>query len=212
NISLLAAAPVIPTDVLRCGSNYALNFCTVGLESIANFRAIAMQQRLRKWPRFFRTSRRVYNTVYYLGGFMVLFDKETMWKEYTIEIDGEDYSGAYASINIANGPCYGGDKNPVITAVPDDGLMDILMLKGAGPVEAFVRISRCFKGHYERFPGTFRLKRAKTVSIRSKTPLAIDLDGEAFFDTNITVELIKGAVKIAAPDNIGYYQRRAFHE
>jgi hypothetical protein len=39
----------------------------------------------------------------------------------------------------------------------------------------------------------------------------IDLDGEAFLDTNITVELIKRAVKIAAPDNLSYKKRGAFH-
>jgi hypothetical protein len=38
----------------------------------------------------------------------------------------------------------------------------------------------------------------------------IDLDGETFLDTNITVELIKGAVNIAAPDNLAYKQRGAF--
>jgi diacylglycerol kinase family enzyme len=39
----------------------------------------------------------------------------------------------------------------------------------------------------------------------------INLDGEVFLDTNITVELIPGAVKIAAPGNLSYQRRGVFH-
>jgi diacylglycerol kinase family enzyme len=142
---------------------------------------------------------------------MVMFDRKIMRQEYTLSIDGENLSGAYASLNIANGPCYGGDKNAVITAVPDDGFMDVLMFKSSSVLRGLARILPYTHGHYERFPGDFTLKRGKTISIRSRDPLMIDLDGEAFLDTNITVELIKGAVKIAAPDNLYYKKRGDFH-
>jgi diacylglycerol kinase family enzyme len=204
NIPLLAEAPAIPTDMLYCGGNYALNLCTVGLESAAAFRAGAMQKNLRSWPRFFRNSSYVYNLIYYLGGFMVMFDKKTLMQEYNISIDGEDLSGAYAGINIANGPCYGGDKSAVVTAVPDDGFMDILMFKGNTALRGLRRVVPYTKGHYHRFPGDFTMRRGKIISIRSADPLMINLDGEMFLDTNITVELITGAVKIAAPNNISY--------
>jgi diacylglycerol kinase family enzyme len=204
DIPRLAAARAIPTDIFHCGSNYALNFCTVGLESAAIFRAVDLQQKLKSWPRFFRNSRHVYNTLYYLGGVMVMFDQRTLRQEYAISIDGEDLSGVYASVNIANGPCYGGNKSAVVTAVPDDGLMDVLMFKGSSTLRGLIRILPYTSGQYSRFPEDFSLKRGKNISIRSKDPLMIDLDGEAFLDTNIAVELIKGAVKIVAPDNLSY--------
>jgi diacylglycerol kinase family enzyme len=212
NIALLASAPVIPTDILHCGSNYALNLCTVGLESAAIIRSVDMQKKLKTWPRFFRNSGRIYNLTYYLGGFTVMFDQKILGQEYAISIDGEDLSGAYASVNIANGPCYGGDKSAVVTAVPDDGVMDVLMFKSASTLRGLTRILPYTKGRYERFPRDFTLKRGKLISIRSKDPLMINLDGEAFLDTNITVELIKQAVKIAVPDNLRYKKRVVLHE
>jgi diacylglycerol kinase family enzyme len=212
NIGLLASAPVILTDILHCGSNYALNLCTVGLESEAIFRSVEMQQKLKTWPRFFRNSSGVYNIIYYLGGFMVMFDRKTLRQQYTITIDGEDLSGTYASVNIANGPCYGGDKSAVVSAVPDDGFMDVLMFKGTGTLQGLRRIIPYAKGHYDRFPGDFTLRRGRIISIRSEDPLMIDLDGEAFLDTNITVELIPQAVKIVTPNNMPYKRRAPFHE
>jgi diacylglycerol kinase family enzyme len=89
--------------------------------------------------------------------------------------------------------------------------MDVLMFKSSGTVKGLVRILPYTHGHYERFPGDFTLKRGKNITIRSRDPLMIDLDGEAFLDTNITVELIPGAVKIAAPDKLSYQKRGDFH-
>ncbi|MDR1251331.1 MAG: hypothetical protein LBK62_04100 [Treponema sp.] len=204
NIPLQAAGEVIPTDILHCGSNYSLNLCIVGLESAAVFRTVDMQQKLKAWPRFIRNSSRVYNLCYYIGGFMAMFDQKVLKQEYTINIDGEDLSGTYASVNIANGPCYGGDKSAVVTAVPADGFMDVLMFKGTRTLQGLQRIIPYTQGHYDYFPDEFTLRRAKTISIRSKDPLMINLDGEVFFDTNITVELVPLAVKIAAPNNLHY--------
>jgi diacylglycerol kinase family enzyme len=208
-ITRLAASPALPADILHCGSNYALNLCTVGLESAAIFCAVDMRKNLKNWPRFFRDNRHVYSMIYYLGGVMVMFNKKLLNQEYDINIDGEDVSGAYASVNIANGPCYGGDKSAVAAAVPGDGFMDVLMLKGGSTLRGLTRILPYTRGRgrYNRFPKDFTLKRGKIISIRSKDPLMIDLDGEAFLDTNITVELIEGAVHIAAPDNL-FYKRR----
>jgi diacylglycerol kinase family enzyme len=79
-------------------------------------------------------------------------------------------------------------------------------------VQGLTRILPYARGRYDRFPKDFTLKRGKIISIRSKDPLMIDLDGEAFLDTNITVELVKGAVNIVAPDNLSYKQRGVFHE
>jgi diacylglycerol kinase family enzyme len=212
NIPLLASAPLVPTDILRCGSNYAFNNCLVGIESATVLRATDMQQRLRSFPRFIRNSSRLYNALYYLAGFQVMFDQKIISQEYVISIDGEDVSGSYASVNIANGPCYGGDKNAAVTAVPDDGFMDVLLFKGGSTFKGLSRILPYTNGHYDRFPDDFALMRGKTVTIRSSDPLIINMDGETFLDTNIRVELIQQAVKVAAPENIRYQRRRVFHE
>jgi diacylglycerol kinase family enzyme len=212
DIPLQAVSPVIPTDILHCGNNYALNLCTVGLESAAIFRAVELQQKLKALPSFIRDSFRIYRLIYYLGGAIAMFDQKVLRQEYIISIDGEDLSGSYASLNIANGPCYGGDKSAVVTAVPDDGFLDVLMYKGTRTLQGLQRIIPYTQGHYDRFPGNFSLKRGKSISIRSKEPLLIDLDGETFIDTNISVELIPLGVNIVAPNNLPYKKRARYNE
>ncbi|MDR1073963.1 MAG: hypothetical protein LBL45_09870 [Treponema sp.] len=210
NIPLQAAAPLVTTDILHCGSNYAMNLCTVGIESAALFKAVYRQRQMRKWTSLIKNNARIYNFMYILGGIEAMFNKKTRNQEYTISIDGKDASGAYVSINIANGPCCGGDKSEVVTAVPDDGFMDILLFrKVKGPFEGLVKIAPYTVGHYDRFPANFTLKRGKVITIRSSSPLTINIDGEVFYDTNLTVELIPAAVKIVAPNNLSYCRRSA---
>jgi diacylglycerol kinase family enzyme len=90
--------------------------------------------------------------------------------------------------------------------------MDVLIFKTSSTLRGLTRILPYTKGRYDRFPKDFTLRRGKIISIRSKEPLMINLDGEAFLDTNITVELVKGAVNIVAPDNLFYKQRGLFRE
>jgi YegS/Rv2252/BmrU family lipid kinase len=210
NIPLQAAAPLVATDILHCGSNYAMNLCTVGIEAASLLKAVYKQHQMRKWPSFIRNNARIYNFMYILGGVEAMFNAKARNQKYTISIDGQDASGAYVNINIANGPCCGGDKSEVVTAVPDDGLMDILLCRKVnGPIEGLVKIASYTAGHYDRFPADFSLKRGKVIAIRSSSPLTIEMDGEVFYDTNLTVELIPAAVNIVAPNNLSYCRRSA---
>jgi hypothetical protein len=68
-----------------------------------------------------------------------MFDQKILNQEYTISIDGKDLSGSYAGVNIANGPCCGGNKSAVVTAVPDDGLMDVLLFKGGSALRTALK-------------------------------------------------------------------------
>jgi diacylglycerol kinase family enzyme len=213
NIPLQATSPVIPTDILHCGSNYALNFCVIGMESAAVFQTLEIQKKFRAWPPCVRNNPHVYDSLYALGSLTALFvRKKVLKQEYTINLDGQDLSGVYANVNIANGPCCEGNKTIVTTAAPDDGLLDILMLKAARTMKTIRKIIFYNRKRHNYFPDDSILKRGKTISIRSRDPLMISLDGELFFDTNITVELIPQGVNIVTPNNLSYQRRSPYHD
>jgi diacylglycerol kinase family enzyme len=208
DISLQAVSPTIPTDIIYCGSVYALNFCTVGVESDAIMKTQEFNKSLENRKGIFRwLNDYLYLVMYYMGGIFAAFNKPVITQNYTLTIDGENLTGQYSSINIANGPCYGGDKNAVITAVPDDGFLDALFFKPAKPLKILNEMIPYTKGLYTKFVGDFIWKRARKITIRSDSPLYIDLDGEVFFDTNITVEVVPAAVNIVAVNGLNYERR-----
>jgi diacylglycerol kinase family enzyme len=213
NIQFQANAETTPTDIIRCGGNYALNFCCIGMESDAIVKAMKINRLLDQDGAVFRRMHRcLYKHMYYLGGFLAAFNKKIIWQHYDITIDGELISGNFRSINIANGPCYGENKNAVITAVPNDGMLDILIGKSAGAFRILALVHPYVKGRYHKFPSDFILKRGKQISIRSDAPLMINMDDEIFFDTSFTAEIIPGGVKIASPCGFTYEKKAEFHD
>jgi diacylglycerol kinase family enzyme len=208
NIALQTVSPVIPTDIINCGANYALNFCTIGIESDAIMAALNMYNRIAgRVRKFRRLNFFLYTTLFVLGGVKAALNRKVLNQHYTITVDGEDFSGLYVAVNIANGPCYGGDKNPVVTAKPDDGFLDTVFLRATGSFRILRIMVSYMKGEFRRFPKEFTWKRLRKIEIRSEDPLLVDMDGEAFFDTSLAIKIIPGAVKIVAPGGAVYKKR-----
>ncbi|MDR1099578.1 MAG: hypothetical protein LBL28_03770 [Treponema sp.] len=209
NIRLQTTAPAVPTDIIHCGNNYALNFCTVGMEAASVILAAPLNKRFESVRARFPG---LTGFFYALGGLIGAFDKSLIGRRYDLRIDGEDFSGKYNIINVANGPCYGAGKSAVVTAVPDDGILDIMIVQKTGSLKILRLQAAYLRGEYYKHPRECMLRRAKKVSIRSESPLMVNLDGEAFFDSRITIEIVPRAVKIAAVNNVVYQRRAEFHE
>jgi diacylglycerol kinase family enzyme len=209
NIGLQVRSPSVPVDIIHCGTKYALNFCTVGLESDAIMTSIALYSSVAgKIRKFRRLNFFVYSLLFYLGGIKAVLNRRILRQRYEITVDGKDMSGVYGTINIANGPCYGGDKNPVITAMPGDGILDAVFFSCNSSFRAISLINPYLKGGCLRLPKKhFTWKRLQKIEIRSDEPLLVDLDGETFFDAAVTVEIIPAGVRFVAPGGIGFRKR-----
>jgi diacylglycerol kinase family enzyme len=196
----------LPTDLIYYGNNYAINFATVGLESTAIIRMHSLKKKYRKYLEKFPF---IYFPLFFLSGLIAIFDQKLIFQYYTVTIDGEDYSGNYATINVANGPCYGGNMYAVPTAVPDDGYLDVQLYKSQGTLKLLRHLPSYL---YGKAPQKYRLlKRAKKIAIRSQSPLLIQLDGEILIDSAITLEVIPGAIRMVTVKGLRYEGRVPFN-
>jgi diacylglycerol kinase family enzyme len=201
SIALQTAARAIPTDVIKCGGNYALNHCFVGMEASAVIHTVSLNERFEKLRRAFPPLNRIFLS---LGGIEAAFDERVIAQKYEIIADGEDLSGEYNSINIANGRYYALGKISVPQAVPNDGFLDMLITKKASPLGTIAAASYYLRGLGEKFPGNSIYRRVKKITIRSGTPLFVNIDDELFFDTHLEVEIIPHAVSIVAVRALQY--------
>ena len=188
-------SPAIPLNVMRCGNNYALNCCAVGLEADAALRAGKMRERMDRGSIFMQwLGRRLYTSLYIIGGLISCWNKKLLNRQYEVEIDGNIISGNYWGLSVFNGPVYGGNMRPVNNAVPDDGILDILLTRVRKIITYFL-FPFYITGRYKIFPGIFTLKQGRKVSIRCEEPLVISMDNEVFFENELSVELLPSAVK-----------------
>ncbi|MDR1041287.1 MAG: hypothetical protein LBR80_14205, partial [Deltaproteobacteria bacterium] len=83
----------------------------------------------------------------------------------------------------------------------------VLLFKSTG---IFSFISKGFDylyGKYRKYPELISYMRAREITVRSDLPLVLQLDGEVFIDTNITVRIVPDAVKFISVGGARFRQR-----
>jgi diacylglycerol kinase family enzyme len=175
--SLVQQGMGIPTDIINWGVNYALNSCYIGINNS-----------------------------------LMAFDKQTAAQHYKITIDGNDFSGNYCLIHIANGPYYAGKKTGAgrkpgakkktwLSAMPDDGLLDVALIKSSGPLRTMWAMRRYLGG---KIPSNCVTLQAKEIEVQSDSQMRIQLDNEYIRDTGISIKVVPQAVQMVAMDNFSY--------
>jgi diacylglycerol kinase family enzyme len=189
-------APVIPMDVIRIGKNHALNYCTIGLEAAAVRRSGHIRENFEKGNLLSQwINRWLYTINYIVGGMIAGTDKNLMRQRYTVNIDGEILKGAYSTIAIFNGAYYGGEMYPFENSVPNDGILDIILTRSVGFIRTFSLLPFYMTNRSRLFPRIFIPRQGRKISVNSKDPILLSLDGEVYFDNNITLELLPGALQ-----------------
>jgi diacylglycerol kinase family enzyme len=195
NIAEQIKAPTIPGDIIDCGSMYALNACAVGLEPMSLLKAYPL---LKACWKLRRRCIAFTDTILRVAGIAAMFDAEIAGQRYRVRMDDEEIEGPLSIIHIANNPGYPINRSIIPEAVPDDGLLDMLVYRQFSPARILRRMPSYLKGRHAKFPNDYIYRRVRSVSVRSDRPLCITLDGEVFFDTSITVRVLHQAVRIAS--------------
>ncbi len=128
------------------------------------------------------------------------FDKEISSQNYKISIDDVDYSGKYSLIHIANGPYHNGKVTGLKDATPDDGLLDVALIK-AGAFTPIFAINKYTGG---KRPKNALFLQAKKISIQSDKQMWIQLDNEHIKDTSINMSVVPNAIQMVAVDGLSY--------
>ena len=198
-------APAIPMDIMRCGTNYALNYCVVGIEAEAVYCTEKMRERLENGSALSKwLGRRLYAQLYFMGGFVAYSKKKLMFQQYELDIDGEKLTGNYQGLSFFNGPYYGGNLHPASNALPNDGILDIFTTQSQGVLQTYCLYPFYTSGNYKRFPRHFVMKRGKKISIRSNDTLRISMDGIVFYEPELEIELLPAAIQFVDPSKYGY--------
>ena len=196
----------IPTDVIYCDGNYALNCCTVGLES---YSIVRRAEYIRRSKRLLNVFKALYKRV---DGFSSFFSALYAGHNQSYNIItgiNDRLDGVYTSIHIANGPCYRDTPVPMDDSAPDDGQLELAMgyarstfararlLKDIGFCRYQGKRINCIAGSVQH-------KRVKELKISSTEPMVINLDGEIFYDTSINIKVIPEGARIIAPNGARY--------
>lgn len=185
---------VRPIDVIRCNDYYCINIFSVGIDA-------RIGTGVHKYD----------NTPLLRGGPMAYL--VSMAAEFSkgigmpmrIECAGRVLEGEFSLACACNGRYYGGGFNPVPDARPDDGLLDILVVKKVSRLLFLRLVGPYSKGNSRRFPQYITRLRGDSMVIDSPEPIMVNLDGEAIYSAHIELSLISGGVNFIFPANMEFF-------
>ena len=206
DIRKLIHAPAHPVDIIHCGANYAINEANVGLIGQTIVHANALFPRLpKKWLR------KNIGLAFSLCGLWAILNDNATKQHYSVRVDGEDMSGCYINIQMANAPCNGGVMLANPYAKPDDGLIDLIFFDSCPNLKILRSIGNYQKGLFEKFD-FYRHKSCRVIEVKSDTMMRVQIDGEGFYAKEIKFEIVPGGIRFFAPEGLDFvdYSHKAY--
>ena len=129
-------------------------------------------------------------------------------QEMKIEAGDVKAEGKYSMVTCCNGNFYGGGFNPIKDANPADGQMNVLLTKNISRLQAAGLIGAYGDGRYYEVPDVITRVDTNKVHVKLDKVSVINIDGEAIYTDDLTVELIPGAVNFIVPEGMTYFDKK----
>ena len=113
----------------------------------------------------------------------------------TIEVDGIKMKDHVFSLNVGICKFNGGGMMQVPNADPADGLFDITVIRKIGRFSVIRNLGKLYNGRIIHHPKV-RSLRGKNISIKAKSPVYLETDGESLGHSPFKFEIIPGSISI----------------
>lgn len=179
-------------DLIDCNGDLALNICCVGLDS----RIGAEMAVYKRLPM-------VSGSLAYILSMVVNLFKGTS-EHYVVEVDGQVIDGDQTFVCVANARYYGGGFYAVPDAEPDDGMLDILLVKKLRLWQIPGAIGKYKAGRYRELGHIARHFRADRIRIRCDRDGPVNLDGEIRTAKNVEMKIADRKLRFFYPRGLRY--------
>lgn len=117
-----------------------------------------------------------------------------------VEMGGRRWAEPITLLCVCNGRYYGGGFMPVADAVPDDGILDVLLVPQVRKRDFFRLVGDYARGRYQKHPEYITDYHGQgPITLRAKEPITVVVDGEAMEETAYTIRMSEKKVNFFYP-------------
>ncbi len=197
NIAALVDGETSPLDIIRVNDRYALNITSVGLDSRVGMDVHTYD----KIPVIGKGKNA------YIVSALVNFCRKVT-DDLTVTANGQVFQGEMTAVCVCNGTWYGGSFNPVPEARPDDGVLDVLIVRGLKRAQLPMLFLKYGKGRYKELSKYITHVQTTALRIQCAEPFVVNLDGEGMTTDDAKIELLPGGLRFLHPANMRYFTGR----
>lgn len=193
DLPALAAGPQSQFDLIECNDRLGIDVVCAGLDA----RVAADVDRYKNWPLVSGPGAYVLSLVT-----QVLF--RGIARPMRVSMGEVRWDGDVSLLCVCNGRHYGGGFMPVGDAMPDDGILDALLVPKVS-LFTFLRLVRTYaKGGYKRLRPLVRDFHGQEISVSSPQPMVAVVDGEVMRDEAFSIRLSSKQISFFYPADADY--------
>ena len=182
-----------PIDLIDCNGRWCDNICSVGIDA----RVGTDVHKYSKIP-----------IAGGIGGYVVSLIVNVfkgISTEMHIRCGDFCVDGKHSLICACNGRYYGGGFNPSPSARPDDGDLDIYVVKKVNLIQLAGQIGKFASGRSDESPKFITHLHGTEIEIRLDKPDIVNIDGEGMVTDRIRWKLVPGAMKLIVPATLHFF-------
>jgi diacylglycerol kinase family enzyme len=187
----LVFSRIVTLDAIRYGDNFGIAWGAVGIDAQGNRDGNILVDNFGIPPPL---------SFWAAGAYHASLKKNV--QHLRISVDGQSFDGDYKSVIIANEPTYGFNFNPAVDARPDNGVLDIYLVRPASLLFTFPMSLDYETGSYHKWPEHVVHVQGKKICLLSDQTITICLDGEVYLDSGAEFEIIPRAIDFALPTSV----------
>ena len=196
----LLDTPQTAMDLINCNGRYSLNVCSVGFDARIGFGAADF----KKLPLISGSAAYQFSAVRTIIKGIHL--------PYRVEVDGETMPGERFTLLCAcNGRFYGGGFNPSPDAMPDDGLLNFIVIPAVSRLTVAALIQKFARGEIGEIPQVI-LRQGREMRIHCDRVSAVNVDGERVDGQELSIALSDKKVQFFYPAGATWQGARACKE
>lgn len=193
DLSALSEGPQAAFDLMDCNGKLGLGVICGGVDA----RIAADVHKYKRLP-----------LVGGIGAYILSLVVNVLFKGISrpaeVRVDGRTLTGGTTVICICNGRYYGGGFMPVGDAMPDDGVLDMLVVPKVSRLTFFRLVGKYATGHYRQLPGLIHHFHTQEIAFSSSEEIVVVVDGEVMRDTEFRVHLSDRKVNFFYPAGVDY--------
>lgn len=114
------------------------------------------------------------------------------------------YEGETALVCVCSGRYYGGGFMPVGDNMPDDGVLETLVVRKVSRMTFFRLVGKYGSGKYRDYPDLIWYRQGDGVTVRGEQELVAVVDGEPVWGKELAIRLSDKKVNFFYPADLGY--------
>lgn len=190
----LSQGPETPFDLIDCNGKLGLDVVCAGVDArvaadVHHFKDLPVVN--GKWAYILSL---IWNVMF-----------KGISRQMRVQMGELDWDGQAALLCVCNGRYYGGGFMPVGEAMPDDGVLDMLLVPKVGLFTLARLVGKYAKGRYRELDHIIMDYHGQSVTLSSREkPLTVVVDGELMQGGHFTIRLAEKKVNFFYPAGMSY--------